>query len=425
MSEKLTVAELLARSGRTSSDSGRRRRRRSLDEGGISVAELTGTIPVVEDTESEASTAPGPGDDKRERPTADRAEAGVKQAEKVEKAKQAKAAEEAAAKKAAEEKAKKAESEKAKQVEAEKAKRAKEAAAKKAAEEKAAAKKAAEAKAKKAEAEKAKKAKEAAAKKAAEDKTKKGAAQKAEQKKPEPKTAAPAGTAIVDRREVPAQRPEEKTSEIPAVTDKAAPAKKNTEPSTEQTALITKVTADQAEGTEAAKAASTKNASDAKAPAKGADRKDAEHKGSGAGVAAAAATAGAAGTAAATRGSDAEHKDGQPAPEEFHSPEQLEELQRTLGEDEVIEYEDDTISWPALIGQAIAAILVGIGVFLGFKLLWGSLPAVLVLVLALAVTLVMVGVVHALLRHRDKLIMILTFVVGLVLTIGPRLIMSI
>ena len=417
MSEKLTVAELLARSGRTSSDSGRRRRRRSLDEGGISVAELTGTIPVVEDTESEASTAPGPGDDKRERPTADRAEAGVKQAEKVEKAKQAKAAEEAAAKKAAEEKAKKAESEKAKQAEAEKAKKAKEVAAKKAAEEKAAAKKA--------EAEKAKKAKEAAAKKAAEDKTKKGAAQKAEQKKPEPKTAAPAGTAIVDRREVPAQRPEEKTSEIPAVTDKAAPAKKNTEPSTEQTALITKVTADQAEGTEAAKAASTKNASDAKAPAKGADRKDAEHKGSGAGVAAAAATAGAAGTAAATRGSDAEHKDGQPAPEEFHSPEQLEELQRTLGEDEVIEYEDDTISWPALIGQAIAAILVGIGVFLGFKLLWGSLPAVLVLVLALAVTLVMVGVVHALLRHRDKLIMILTFVVGLVLTIGPRLIMSI
>src|SRR5699024_5974427 len=412
MSEKLTVAELLARSGRTSSDSGRRRRRRSLDEGGISVAELTGTIPVVEDTESEASTAPAPGDDKRERPTADRAEAGVKRAEKVEKAKQAKAAEEKAA---------------AKKAEAEKAKKAKEAAAKKAAEEQAAAKQAEAEKAKKAKEAAAKKSAEekAAAKKAAEDKTKKGAAQKAEQKKPEPKTAAPAGTAIVDRREVPAQRPEEKTSEIPAVTDKAAPAKKNTEPSTEQTALITKVTADQAEGTEAAKAASTKNASDAKAPAKGADRKDAEHKGSGAGVAAAAATAGAAGTAAATRGSDAEHKDGQPAPEEFHSPEQLEELQRTLGEDEVIEYEDDTISWPALIGQAIAAILVGIGVFLGFKLLWGSLPAVLVLVLALAVTLVMVGVVHALLRHRDKLIMILTFVVGLVLTIGPRLIMSI
>lgn len=392
MSEKLTVAELLARSGRTSSDSGRRRRRRSLDEGGISVAELTGAIPVVEDTESEASTAPAPGDDKREQPTADRAEAGAKQAEKAEKPQQSKAAEEkAAAKKAAEEKAKKAEAEKTKQLEAEKAK----------------------------------KAKEAAAKKAAEDKAKKTAAQKAEQKKPGPKTAAAAGSAIVDRREVPAQRPEEKTSEIPAVTDKAAPAKKNTEPSTEQTALITKVSADRAEGDEAAKGASAKDASATKAPAKDADRKDAEYKGSGAGATVAAAAAGAAGTAAATRGPEAEQKGEQPAPEEFHSPEELEELQRTLGEDEVIEYEDDTISWPSLIGQAIAAILVGIGVFLGFKLLWGSLPAVLVLVLALAVTLVMVGVVHALLRHRDKLIMILTFVVGLVLTIGPRLIMSI
>ena len=392
MSEKLTVAELLARSGRTSSDSGRRRRRRSLDEGGISVAELTGAIPVVEDTESEASTAPAPGDDKREQPTADRAEAGAKQAEKAEKPQQSKAAEEkAAAKKAAEEKAKKAEAEKTKQLEAEKAK----------------------------------KAKEAAAKKAAEDKVKKTAAQKAEQKKPGPKTAAAAGSAIVDRREVPAQRPEEKTSEIPAVTDKAAPAKKNTEPSTEQTALITKVSADRAEGDEAAKGASAKDASATKAPAKDADRKDAEYKGSGAGATVAAAAAGAAGTAAATRGPEAEQKGEQPAPEEFHSPEELEELQRTLGEDEVIEYEDDTISWPSLIGQAIAAILVGIGVFLGFKLLWGSLPAVLVLVLALAVTLVMVGVVHALLRHRDKLIMILTFVVGLVLTIGPRLIMSI
>lgn len=392
MSEKLTVAELLARSGRTSSDSGRRRRRRSLDEGGISVAELTGAIPVVEDTESEASTAPAPGDDKREQPTADRAEAGAKQAEKAEKPQQSKAAEEkAAAKKAAEEKAKKAEAEKTKQLEAEKAK----------------------------------KAKEAAAKKAAEDKAKKTAAQKAEQKKPGPKTAAAAGSAIVDRREVPAQRPEEKTSEIPAVTDKAAPAKKNTEPSTEQTALITKVSADRAEGDEAAKGASAKDASATKAPAKDADRKDAEYKGSGAGATVAAAAAGAAGTAAATRGPEAEQKGEQPAPEEFHSPEELEELQRTLGEDEVIEYEDDTISWPSLIGQAIAAILVGIGVFLGFKLLWGSLPAVLVLVLALAVALVMVGVVHALLRHRDKLIMILTFVVGLVLTIGPRLIMSI
>lgn len=48
--EKLTVAELLARANKTkSADSApRRRRRRSLEEGGISVAELTGSIPRVE-----------------------------------------------------------------------------------------------------------------------------------------------------------------------------------------------------------------------------------------------------------------------------------------------------------------------------------------------------------------------------------------
>ncbi|HAF72156.1 MAG TPA: hypothetical protein DCL06_03775, partial [Corynebacterium variabile] len=49
MSEKLTVAELLARNaregGRNASD--RPRRRRNLDDGGVSVSELTGSIPVV------------------------------------------------------------------------------------------------------------------------------------------------------------------------------------------------------------------------------------------------------------------------------------------------------------------------------------------------------------------------------------------
>lgn len=48
MSEKqLTVAELLARSGKKPADSSRRRRR-SVEEGGISIAELTGNIPKVE-----------------------------------------------------------------------------------------------------------------------------------------------------------------------------------------------------------------------------------------------------------------------------------------------------------------------------------------------------------------------------------------
>ena len=47
--EKLTVAELLARRQKegASSEPPRRRRRRSLEEGGVSVQELTGSIPRV------------------------------------------------------------------------------------------------------------------------------------------------------------------------------------------------------------------------------------------------------------------------------------------------------------------------------------------------------------------------------------------
>ena len=77
-----------------------------------------------------------------------------------------------------------------------------------------------------------------------------------------------------------------------------------------------------------------------------------------------------------------------------------------------------------MIGQALAAIVVGVGVFFGFSLLWANAPGILVLVLAIAVTLVMVGLVHALLRHSDKLLMVLAFVVGLVLTLGPRFIIG-
>lgn len=47
--QQLTVAELLARSGKDKKTSGRRRRR-SLEEGGVSIAELTGNIPKVEAT---------------------------------------------------------------------------------------------------------------------------------------------------------------------------------------------------------------------------------------------------------------------------------------------------------------------------------------------------------------------------------------
>lgn len=45
---KLSVADLLARQGGEQTTSRPRRRRRSLEEGGVSVAELTGSLPVVD-----------------------------------------------------------------------------------------------------------------------------------------------------------------------------------------------------------------------------------------------------------------------------------------------------------------------------------------------------------------------------------------
>lgn len=65
--KQLTVAELLARNtkkrgDKAPSDSSRRRRRRSLDEGGISVAELTGDIKKVEATPPESKHSDEPMD---------------------------------------------------------------------------------------------------------------------------------------------------------------------------------------------------------------------------------------------------------------------------------------------------------------------------------------------------------------------------
>ncbi|WP_282938759.1 DUF2157 domain-containing protein [Corynebacterium auriscanis] len=104
--------------------------------------------------------------------------------------------------------------------------------------------------------------------------------------------------------------------------------------------------------------------------------------------------------------------------------EEVRKLQAQLGEHEVLEYEDDRISWPAMIVQALLAVVLGVGVFFGFSMLWDRMGAGIVLILALAVTLFLVGIVHAILRHKDKWILLLAFIVGLVLTVGPRLILG-
>ena len=167
-------------------------------------------------------------------------------------------------------------------------------------------------------------------------------------------------------------------------------------------------------------------------PAKRADKQGAPFKKKKGALGAAGTAAGGAGAAGAGTAADrgevetAERPSSktEQAKDSAVTPEEFQELEANLAEDEVLEYEDDRISWPAMLAQALAAIVAGVGVFFAFSLLWDKAPGALVLVLALAVTLVMVGLVHALLRHRDKLLMILAFFVGLVLTIGPRLILG-
>ena len=100
---KLSVADLLARQGGEQTTSRPRRRRRSLEEGGVSVAELTGNLPVVDsvpeqprhtsvplDAELEGAAQAQPED-------ADKADEAEK-AEKVDKPAKTEKADEAAAK---------------------------------------------------------------------------------------------------------------------------------------------------------------------------------------------------------------------------------------------------------------------------------------------------------------------------------------
>ena len=100
--KQLTVAELLARNGEKgkgaegTDGSARRRRRRSLEEGGISVAELTGGLKKVEATPPEskhsdqpmdqpAPVIPAPKDaEKKDADKADKKDAPVGNASRIE-----------------------------------------------------------------------------------------------------------------------------------------------------------------------------------------------------------------------------------------------------------------------------------------------------------------------------------------------------
>lgn len=97
-------------------------------------------------------------------------------------------------------------------------------------------------------------------------------------------------------------------------------------------------------------------------------------------------------------------------------------------EDHADDYVDDTgddsgkINVVAVILLAIVGIVLGAVVFKGFELLWSRMDFGIVVALAVAVTAIMVGVVHALRTERDVFSMALAGVVGLVLTFGPLII---
>lgn len=88
------------------------------------------------------------------------------------------------------------------------------------------------------------------------------------------------------------------------------------------------------------------------------------------------------------------------------------------------EGEDDgeKVNVMAVILLAVVGIVLGAVVFKGFELLWARMTVPVVSVLAVAVTGIMVGIVHALRTERDTFSMVLAGIVGLVLTFGPLLI---
>lgn len=346
MSEKLTVAELLARNGRESSsaDTGRRRRRhRNLEQGGVSVAELTGSIPVVQ-TEDDVAKAAKPEDTAAkvtEKPTAPKQEPAPTLEAQQDQRSVSRTSERP--------------EEKTGQLSS------------------------------------------------VESSPKKAAEAPQERKATEPTFGDVARGRVAEKSEP--QKAEKQDMQMPAAQKPAEPtesAKANKATKVTKPIKPSKsAAAGTAAGTAAAGTAATEAASgtDAKTPEKGGVTKREKDSAKKKAV-----------TAAAAPGVSSDERA------------QFAELERTLEDGEVVEYEDDTISWPMMILQAILAIAVGVGVFFGFSLVWAKAPTILALVLAIAVTLLLVGLVHALLRHRDKLLMILAAVVGLVLTIGPRLV---
>ncbi|WP_293769765.1 CPBP family intramembrane metalloprotease [uncultured Corynebacterium sp.] len=362
--KQLTVAELLARnakeraakggSGDSEGGAPRRRRRRSLEDGGVSVAELTGSLSKVEATPAQAkhsnvdidATAPVIPAPKREGDEETQAAAAQIAADKKAHA-AAGAADKAEAEKAEADK-RAAELAKAEEIKKAEFARKAEEAKKRAAEEKAAAEKQAAA--------------DAEAQRAQAD---------------EPKSPSSDDTTVIKKvDDAPAAESPEKNVDKNA--DKTA------DKSDDDTTVIPAV-----------------------------------------GTAAAAGAVGAAG-AAAVKGGDKDAV-GKDADADDAATGELEAVQADVAEDAAIAEDVDEdeegakLNPVSVVLLALIGIVLGAIVFKGFEILWGSISRPVVIVLAVAVTAIMAGVVHALRTERDRASMLLAAIVGLLLTFGPLL----
>ncbi|KAA9289393.1 hypothetical protein [Corynebacterium amycolatum] len=81
--------------------------------------------------------------------------------------------------------------------------------------------------------------------------------------------------------------------------------------------------------------------------------------------------------------------------------------------------EDNSLSVPLLLIQVFVGLIAGALVFLGFTMAWSSLPKIVVIIMALVVSGGFAGMANYLRREKDKLTPILAGLVGLALTFGP------
>jgi len=89
--------------------------------------------------------------------------------------------------------------------------------------------------------------------------------------------------------------------------------------------------------------------------------------------------------------------------------------------DEEVTEEHEKLNPMSIVIMVVVGIVLAVVIFKGFEVLWDNFPRVVVAILALCVTAIMAGVTHALRTARDGFSMSLAGITGLILTFGPLL----